>query len=116
MRARRIGIATLAALAASGCVAKHRAEAIGARPPVFIRISDFKFTPAELVVSMRDSVVWVNDDAFAHTTTADNRAWASAELPKGGRFALVAPAPGRYAYHCAAHPTMKAVLEVRLEE
>jgi plastocyanin len=81
-----------------------------------VHVSGFKFVPAEITVGARDSIVWVNDDAFAHTTTADNGAWASAELVKGGRFALIAPAPGRYTYHCAAHPAMTGVLQVRLEE
>jgi len=86
------------------------------RTAVVVHITGFKFVPAEIAVSARDSIIWVNDDAFGHTTTADNGVWTSPELAKGGRYALIAPAPGRYTYHCAAHPSMKAVLEVRLEE
>jgi len=91
-----------------------------ARPPrqapTLVRISAFKFVPEEITVSARDSIVWVNDDAFEHTSTADNGTWASPELPKGARYTLIAPAPGRYTYHCAAHPGMTGVLHVRLEE
>lgn len=78
-----------------------------------LRISAFKFAPSAITVSAGDSVVWINDDAFVHTSTADSGAWSSPELAKGGRYALAAPSPGRYTYHCAAHPGMTAVLEVR---
>ena len=84
--------------------------------PTIVRISAFKFVPEEITVSARDSIVWVNDDAFEHTSTADNGAWASPELSRGARYTLIAPAPGRYTYHCAAHPEMTGVLQVRLEE
>ena len=114
MTRRALGV--VVAVATLGC-AGHRGRTTGsARPATVVRISDFKFAPAEVVVSARDSIIWVNDDAFAHTSTADNGAWSSPEFTKGSRFALVAPAPGRYTYHCAAHPGMKGVLEVRLEE
>jgi plastocyanin len=113
MTRRLLGV-VLAATALGCAHPRHMAGA--ARQAVVIRISDFKFSPPEIVVAARDSVVWVNDDAFAHTSTADNGTWSSPEFAKGGRYALVAPAPGRYTYHCAAHPGMKAVLEVRLEE
>lgn len=114
MTRRALGV--VLAVATLGC-AGHRARAgTSPRPTVVVHITAFKFVPSDVAVSARDSIVWVNDDSFAHTSTADNGAWSSAEFPKGGRFALIAPAPGRYAYHCAAHPGMRAVLEVRLEE
>jgi plastocyanin len=115
MRRRALGVALAAATL--GCAThKTRVTSGAVRAVVMVRVSDFKFAPAEIVVGARDSIVWVNDDAFAHTSTSDNGTWASPEFTKGGRYALIAPAPGRYAYHCAAHPGMKGVLEVRLEE
>ena len=104
------------AVATLGCAGHRGRGATATRPVTVVHISGFKFVPEAVTVSARDSIVWVNDDAFAHTSTADNGAWSSAEFPRGGRYALIAPAPGRYAYHCAAHPGMKALLEVRLEE
>jgi plastocyanin len=110
---RALGVAL--AVTTLGC-AGHRARGSATRPATTVHIAAFKYAPAEITVSARDSIVWVNDDAFAHTSTADNGTWTSPELAKGARFALIAPAPGRYTYHCAAHPGMKGVLEVRLEE
>lgn len=114
MTRRALGVGlTVATL---GCAGHRAPKASSARPVTMVHITGFAFAPAQITVSARDSIVWVNDDAFAHTTTADNGAWTSPELAKGGRYGLSAPAPGRYTYHCAAHPGMKAVVEVRLEE
>jgi plastocyanin len=99
------------AFSALGC-ARQRPGSVAQRTTV-VRISGFNFAPAHITVSARDSIVWVNDDGFAHTSTADSGAWSSPEFAKGARFSIMAPAPGRYAYHCAAHPSMTAVLEVR---
>ena len=103
-------------VATLGCAGHRVPKGSNARTVTVVHITGFAFAAAQVTVAARDSIVWVNDDAFVHTSTADNGAWASPELPKGGRFGLIAPAPGRYTYHCAAHPGMKAVLEVRLEE
>jgi len=83
------------------------------REPRAVRISAFKFSPAELTVSRGDTVTWTNDDTFLHTTSADSGAWASAELGRGQRFVFVAARAGRFPYHCAAHPVMRATLVVR---
>lgn len=84
-----------------------------ARGTPVVRISGFQFLPREITVAPGDTVVWQNEDAFAHTTTADGGAWSSPEFSVPGRYALVAPTPGRYPYHCAAHPGMRGVLVVR---
>jgi plastocyanin len=114
MRSRALGVAL--AVATLGCASHRVRGGSSTRPTTVVHISGFKFAPAEITVSARDSIVWINDDDFAHTSTADNGTWSSPEFTKGGRYALIAPAPGRYTYHCAAHPGMKASLEVRLEE
>ena len=110
-RALSVGLAP-----ALGCAGHRAPPATATRPVTIVHISDFRFVPAEISVGARDSIVWVNDDAFAHTSTSDGGTWSSTELPKGGRYSLIAPAPGRYTYHCAAHPEMKGVVQVRLEE
>jgi plastocyanin len=77
-----------------------------------IKIAQFAFDPAELRVARGDTVVWENADILPHTTAADSAAWTSGELTPRGRFRFVATDTGRFAYHCAAHPTMHAVLVV----
>lgn len=87
-----------------------RAESRGPRA---VSITGFKFSPVELTVSLHDTVTWTNDDTFVHTTTADSGAWTSPELGRGQRFVFVAAQAGRFPYHCAAHPVMRATIVVR---
>jgi len=102
----------------SACVsrvpsAEGRALRAESREPKAIRISGFQFAPAELTVSPGDTVAWINDDTFVHTTAADSGAWTSPELGRGQRFVFAAANAGRFPYHCAAHPVMRATLVVR---
>lgn len=78
-----------------------------------VSINRFAFAPAELTVEPGDTVVWTNDDPFLHTTAADSEAWSSPELARGQRFVLALTRPGRYPYHCAAHPVMRGLLVVK---
>jgi len=96
----------------SACFVSRVPRAEG-REPRAVSISGFKFAPAELTVSPGDTITWINDDTFLHTTAADSGAWTSAELGRGQRFIFVAARAGRFPYHCAAHPIMRAVIVVR---
>ena len=78
-----------------------------------IRISNFAFTPTVLTVSRGDTVAWVNQDTFIHTTAADSAAWSSPEIAKGDRFIFIASQAGRFSYHCAAHPVMRGEIVVQ---
>ena len=102
-------------LSAIACLSARSAESREPRAPsrAAISIAGFKFAPVEVTVSAGDSVVWRNDDQFAHTTTADSGAWSSPELKSGERYTFVPRRSGRYSYHCAAHPVMRAVVIVR---
>ena len=110
LRALRAGFAGLVLTSCHSHSPAHAIPALGAR---VIRISGFQFAPASLTVVLGDTVVWVNEDRFRHTATADGGAWASAELAADGRYAWVAGLAGDYPYHCAAHPGMKGVVAVR---
>ena len=105
-----------AVLALSVCtIGSSAPRAHGAHDPVArtIGIEHFAFAPTEVRVSLGDTVVWLNQDPFKHTTTADSAAWSSPELESGQRFSLVAARQGRFSYHCAAHPVMRGVIIVQ---
>jgi plastocyanin len=78
-----------------------------------VRIAKFAFDPGELAVGVGDTVVWENGDILPHGVAADSAQWSSRELPLGARFQIVASDPGRFPYHCSAHPTMHGVLVVK---
>jgi plastocyanin len=99
-------------LVLSACIASSLPRAEG-REPKSVAIAGFRFAPAELTVSSGDTITWTNDDTFQHTTASDSGVWTSPELGRGQRFVYVASRPGRYPYHCAAHPVMRATIVVR---
>lgn len=102
---RRAFLAALALAAACGgggpSPTAHRAE-----------IRAFRYAPDTLTAAPGDTVVWTNHDVVPHTARAAG-AWDTGEIGAGAEGRIVAPAPGTYAYDCAYHPTMHAVLVVR---
>lgn len=79
-----------------------------------VTVASMQFSPQTLTVRRGDRVVWVNEDLFPHTATADSKAFDSHEIASEGSWAYVVDArPGAYAYYCAYHPTMKGKIVVR---
>ncbi|MBU6492658.1 MAG: cupredoxin family copper-binding protein [Burkholderiales bacterium] len=76
-----------------------------------IVIENMQFTPASATVERGDEVVWINRDLVAHTATSAG-AFDSHAIAPGQSWTYVARVPGRYAYGCSLHPTMKATLIV----
>ena len=69
-------------------------------------IKSFSFQPDVLKVKVGAKTTWTNDDAVAHTVTADTNSFASGNLQPGGSFSFTFTRPGTYAYHCSIHPSM----------
>lgn len=78
-----------------------------------VHIDATRFEPRELTVAAGDTVVWVNDDVYAHTSTTRDGAFDSADIPAGGSWSYVASAKGLFPYECSYHPTMTGALRVR---
>jgi plastocyanin len=78
-----------------------------------VRVQGMKFIPANLEVTVGDTVVWKNEDIVAHTATSDSEGFDSGEIKPGMSWKYVAGKRGSYPYICAYHPTMKAELTVR---
>ncbi len=75
-------------------------------------IKGMKFNPATLQIAAGDSVTFTNEDGAPHTATADDKSWDTGRLSRGNAASITFAAPGRYAYHCAVHPSMKGVIIV----
>ena len=71
------------------------------------------FQPAAITVDAGDTIRWVNNDAFPHTATANDKRFDSGEIAAGASWALVAKTKGTFGYVCTYHPTMKGTLIVR---
>lgn len=79
-----------------------------------IKIADMRFEPATVTVAPGDTVVWVNQDLVPHTaTSAVPEGFDSHAIAPGANWHYRAAMPGRYAYACTFHPTMRATLIVK---
>ena len=80
-----------------------------------VTIENLQFEPQTLTVKRGDRVVWVNQDLVPHTATAEKSApknFDSHSIAPNTSWTYIASTPGRYAYMCTLHPTMKATLVV----
>jgi len=102
----RVAFVALTALLVTGT------QAPAAGPPR-VDIKDFKYGPPELTVPTGARVTWTNHDEEPHTITSATGAFSSTGLSHDETFMQTFTRPGRYAYFCALHPQMRAVVVVR---
>jgi plastocyanin len=85
-----------------------------------VNISSYSFSPASLTVGLGDSITFNNTAAIGHTSTSDDGFWDTGTIAGGGgggypiraSVDVLLSASGMFAYHCALHPSMKAVIIV----
>ena len=82
---------------------------IGLAATIRVEVKGLTFIPAQITAHSGDTIEWVNDDFVAHTATARNGSW-DVQLPPHGTGRAVVKTPGKVAYYCRYHPTMKAVI------
>jgi amicyanin len=78
-----------------------------------VTIQNFAFDPATVEIAVGDAVEWTNEDAVAHTATADDKAFDSGNLNTGQTYTHTFEAAGSYDYICSYHPFMKGTVTVR---
>jgi plastocyanin len=80
---------------------------------VEIRIDNFSFAPAALVVRKGTQITWTNRDDVPHTVVEDDKAFKSSVLDTDEKFTITTNKPGTYKYYCSIHPKMmgKVVVE-----
>jgi plastocyanin len=80
---------------------------------VDVRIVDFAFNPATVVIMKGDSVKWTNVGQATHTSTSDTGKWDSGDLTHGFSFEFKFTSTGKFPYHCSYHAaTMKGTVRV----
>jgi plastocyanin len=79
-----------------------------------VRMENFAFTPANIVIDAGTTVTWTNYDSVAHTVTSDGGGvLGSPLLGKNKTFSHTFDKPGEYRYHCTPHPNMQGLVTVR---
>jgi len=79
-----------------------------------VRLEDYAFSPANIVVDVGTTVTWTNYDDVEHTVTSDEGDELDSELfGENETFSHTFDTPGEYAYHCSPHPNMRGLVTVR---
>lgn len=78
-----------------------------------VRIADFEYQPARIVIRAGDRVEWHNQDFVPHTATGSEGNWDTENLEPDQRASISFPTSGEFAYFCAHHPTMVAIVVVK---
>ena len=78
-----------------------------------VTIANFAFSSKTLTVSAGTTVTWTNNDAAAHTVTADDNSFNSGNMATGVTFSHQFTTAGTYAYHCSYHSVMTATVIVQ---
>ena len=81
--------------------------------PNAVSIKSFAFSVSSLNVSSGTKVTWTNNDATAHTVTADDNSFDSGNIAPGATFSHTFSAAGTYPYHCTYHSMMTAEVVVK---
>jgi plastocyanin len=106
---RRIGAALMvAAIAGPVLVAGGVADPAGAASAHKVRITHGKFSPAEISITVGDTVTWANEDHDGHSVTADDGSFDSHPqcseddtskcLPEGESWSHTFTEAGRFTY------------------
>jgi plastocyanin len=77
-----------------------------------VEIVDFAFKPPTTTIQAGGKVTWLNQDAAAHTASAEDGAFDTGTLDEGKLQAETFEQPGTYSYICEFHPYMEATVEV----
>jgi plastocyanin len=112
-RSAALPILAIAAIAWFGSAALDAQKRAARKPATHtVTIDSASFSPANLVVSAGDSIVWVNKDILAHTATSEKGGFDSKVIEPGKSWKYVAKKKGDFAYTCSFHP-MNGRLVVR---
>src|SRR4051794_30715016 len=104
MFAKLIGGAALACALALPALASPAATAV--------KIDNFVFGPAEVVVPVGATVSWTNNDDIPHTIVAEDKSFRSKVLDTGESYSFTFKSTGSYGYFCSLHPHMTGKIVV----
>ena len=81
--------------------------------PIAVKIDNFHYTPATLLVGPGTPVTWKNDDDSPHSVRERDGKFKSAALDTDETFSQTFTAPGEYDYFCSIHPYMTGKIVVK---
>ena len=103
---------TLRTQAASPTTGSTHATVSHARH-ITVAIRNYNFAPKSLTVRAGTRVTWTNDDATAHTATANGGGFDTGTVAPKASHTVDFRHPGTFTYHCAFHAFMTATVTVK---
>jgi len=71
-----------------------------------VSIRDFAFVPANIQITLGETIIWTNYDIAQHTVTFCDGMAESGALVERETFSRAFNAPGTFDYYCRLHPSM----------
>ena len=71
-----------------------------------VTIENFTYTPETVRVKAGTVITWTNNDAEAHSASADDGSFDTGLMERGQSASVTLTEPGEYTYHCSLHPNM----------
>lgn len=77
-----------------------------------VRINAVDYSPKSLTIEAGDTVVWINEDLFPHTVTAEDGSFDSGDIAGGKSWTHTFATRGDAPYKCIYHKAMVGSLRV----
>lgn len=87
--------------------------AIALADPIAVQIKGFAYHPATITVVVGGSVTWTNEDADAHSATANDGSFDTGLKSQNQSSTVVFNTAGTFAYYCSIHPEMVGTVNVK---
>ena len=78
----------------------------GSVPTSTVVMSDMKFAPETINVSVGSTVTWHNLEDKTHTATANDGSWDTGDVGTGGSKSITFTKAGTFKYHCRYHTVL----------
>jgi len=100
--------------AAAAPQAGGAAAAPGTAAATSVDIMGYEFSPAEITISVGDTVTWTNHDSAPHNVVVTDgpEKFTSPTLEQGDTYSYTFTKAGAYSYYCSIHPDMQASVTV----
>jgi plastocyanin len=107
----------MAVMALGGIVREPRSFAASAQEKAAstaeVKIDNFVFGPAAIVVPVGATVTWINRDDIPHTVVSTEKVFKSKVLDTDEKFSYTFTKAGEYPYFCSIHPKMTGKVVVQ---
>jgi|SRR5580700_4261975 plastocyanin len=114
---RTVFLASLLVMGLGGIVAEPRSFVTSAQEKAAstaeVKIDNFVFGPAAIIVPVGATVTWINRDDIPHTVVSTEKVFKSKVLDTDEKFSYTFTKAGEYPYFCSIHPKMTGKVVVQ---